>query len=241
MKYDIVYILKAGAKSEELRYSLRSVCKNFEYNKIWFYCGCPDDLKPDVHVPFKQEGKNKLQMVRSTYKAIAENEEITENFWLFNDDFFILKPYNQYVPKVNGTLDHLAYCIKTRAEQNSYYTNALTYTANILRRLNYDTLSYACHVPMLMNKQKVLEVLEEFPADTTFRSVYGNYVKAGGELIDDVKIVDLKAIPDESWSLLSTREDSFYSGAVGTYVKLMFPEPCKYELTFDEWAEKKTK
>lgn len=241
MAYDIVYILKKDVKSEELRYSLRSICENFEYNKVWFYCGCPDDICPDVHVPFEQVGRNKLQLVRSTYSAIAQNEEITENFWLFNDDFFILKPYNQEIPKVNGTLDHLAACIKNRAGQHSYYTSALVQTAAILRREGYDTLSYACHVPILLNKQKVLEVLEKFPIEATFRSAYGNYAKIGGELIDDVKIVDTFTIPDKSWSLLSTREDSFNAGAVGTYLKLKFPNPCKYELTLEEWTKNKNK
>lgn len=238
MKYDIVYILKEDINSEELRYSLRSVCKNFEYNKIWFYCGCPDDIKPDFHVPFEQTGKNKLEMVRSTYEAIANNDEITEDFWLFNDDFFILKPYNQNIPKVNGTLEQLAYDIKQRMGKDSYYTQAIRSTASVLRSKGYDTLSYACHVPMLLNRHKVKEVLQEFAPSVTFRSAYGNYVKVGGELIDDVKITNFNELPGEDWVLLSTREDSFANGQVGTYIKLKFAEPCKYELNFEEWVEK---
>ena len=237
MAYDIVYILKEDIKSEELRYSLRSVCKNFEYNKIWFYCGCPDDIRPDFHIPFQQTGKNKLEMVRSTYEAIANNEEITENFWLFNDDFFILRPYAQDIPKVNGTLDYLAYDIKQRMGKESYYTQAIRSTATILRNKGYDTLSYACHVPILLNRSIVKEVLEEFPIEATFRSAYGNYAKIGGELVDDVKIVDFDKIPDSNWDLLSTREDSFAKGKVGTYLRLKFSEPCKYELTFEDWLK----
>ena len=241
MAYDIVYILKEDINSEELRYSLRSVCKNFEYNKVWFYCGCPDDIKPDVYVPFKQTGKNKLELVRSTYEAIADNDEITENFWLFNDDFFILKPYNQEIPKINGTLEHLVMDIRKRNGQESYYTSAIRNTASILKSKGYDTLSYACHVPILLNRGKVKEVLAEFPTNATFRSSYGNYVKMGGELVDDVKIMSLEELPGDDWSLLSTHESSFANGKVGTYIRLKFPEPCKYELSFEGWLKNNKK
>ena len=37
MKSDIVYILKNGEISDEIIYSIRSVCKNFPYRKIWIY------------------------------------------------------------------------------------------------------------------------------------------------------------------------------------------------------------
>ena len=96
-------------------------------------------------------------------------------------------------------------------------------------------MSYACHVPILLNRTKVKEVLETFQIEATFRSVYGNYTQMGGELIEDVKIMDLNGLPGEDWSLVSTHEESFAKGKVGTYLRLYFPTPCKYELSFEDW------
>lgn len=230
MSYDIVYILKEGINSEELRYSLRSVCKNFDYNQIWFYCGCPKDIKPDRYVPFKQEGYNKLDRVHNTMQAICENEEITENFYLFNDDFFIMQPYEQEVALSNGSLYYVAHLIENINKNESFYTQYLKYTAKLLSEQGYDTLSYACHVPLLVNREKGLKVLKFFPNNTLFRSIYGNYYNIGGKLIDDVKIVTLNDVPSEDCILLSTNEKSFEKGKVGEFIRERFPEPCKYEV-----------
>lgn len=230
MSYDIVYILKEGIDSEELRYSLRSVCENFDYNQIWFYCGCPKDIKPDKYVPFKQKGYNKLDKVHSTFRAICENDEITSSFYLFNDDFFIMKPYKQNIHLSNGTLKHLAYLIEQNINKESFYVQYLRYTSQILDEKGYDTISYEVHAPILINREQALKVLNQFPGNTQFRSIYGNYYSIGGRLIQDPKIDVLDIMPNENVTLLSTVEESFKNGLVGSFIRNTFPEPCQYEI-----------
>ena len=53
-KYDVVYLLKNDYASDELRYSVRSVVKNFPYNRIVFVGGKPDDIEPDIYIPDEQ-------------------------------------------------------------------------------------------------------------------------------------------------------------------------------------------
>lgn len=230
MKYDIVYILREGVDSDELRYSLRSVCKNFEYNKIWFYCGCPKDIKPDEYVPFKQIGYNPLDKVHSTFEAILKNEEITENFYLFNDDFFIMQPYEQEVSLSSGSLDYRALLIEQRRGKESLYNQYVKYTSKILKERGYDSLSYEGHTPLLINKERGLQALRAFPDTTLFRSIYGNYNQIGGKIIDDVKVIEYDVIPDEDCILLSTDENSFAKGKVGEFIRERFSESCQYEI-----------
>ncbi len=45
---DVVYILKNDIKSDELRYSLRSVCESFPCRNVVFIGGCPNDITPDL-------------------------------------------------------------------------------------------------------------------------------------------------------------------------------------------------
>lgn len=235
-KYDIVYILKEDVEPEELRYSIRSVAENFPYNRIIFYCGCPNDIKPDVMIPFKQEGYGKINKVIMTLKAIMTNDDITEDFWLFNDDFYILKPMESTTPWCEGSLDHIVKEIQERMHGGeSRYTMILKNTAKNLIYRGMDTLSYATHTPMLINRKKGLKVLKEFTPPFSFRSAYGNYWKIGGEFHEDVKITSLYEVPTDDYILLSTDNTSFKKGEVGKWIRERFPNPCKYEFkAFEE-------
>ena len=85
--WDIVYFVKDTKVNEELKHSVRSL-KNFPHNKVWFYGGCPDGLKPDHHIYIKQDQPTKWQNIFEMFKMACKNKDITKNFWLFNDDFF---------------------------------------------------------------------------------------------------------------------------------------------------------
>ena len=230
MNHDIVYILKNNYTSEELRYSLRSVCENFPYNRVWFYGGKPNDIEPDKYVQFQQHGDNKWQKVNGTIKAICENDEITDDFWLFNDDFFIMQKVTELEPMHAGTLEERVRRIQ--ANRNgipSGYSMQLNATARALKSRGYQTLDYALHVPMLVNKAKALKTLTEFKGCPMFRSLYGNHHSIGGCRVKDVKIADLYQEPTGREFLLSTKDTSFRDGAVGRYIRVQFPDKCKYE------------
>lgn len=229
--HDIVYILKNNYVSDELKYSLRSVCKNFPYRKIWFYGGKPDRIQPDEMVEVVQTGSDKWQKVNNTLRQICQNDDITPDFWLFNDDFFVMKKLDDLQPMVGGTLWARAQKIASKHNGNdSKYSKQLRDTARILRDAGCDRLDYALHVPMLINREKGLKTLVTFPNSPMFRSLYGNHHKIGGVLTEDVKIQDLVEVPKGNETFLSTNDDSFKNGRVGAFVRTAFPDPCKYEL-----------
>lgn len=228
MNYDIVYILKEDIEPDELRYSLRSVEANFPHRKVWFFCGCPDGFEPDGYVPFKQKGRNKWQKSTSTFREIADTEGVSEDFWLFNDDFFILEKIEDLPYMYMGTLaDRVDGIWKKRTV--SGYANRLDLTREELERRGMTTYDYALHVPMLINKKKAVEVLDEFPKCPMFRSLYGNMWNVGGVMVPDVKIHDQDGLPEEGQALLSTNDGSFRDGAVGRLLRERFPEPSRWE------------
>lgn len=229
MKYDVVYILKNNYSAEEFRYSLRSVVKNFPYRKIWVYGGKPQDIDPDVYVELQQVGNTKWEKVRYTLDKIFRNDEITEDFWLFNDDFFIMKKTKDLPPLMNGTIERHAARIRARHNGvDSAYTRNLRRTALELTRHGYDQVNYALHVPLLVNRKKGLKTLKTFPDNPMFRSLYGNQHEIGGVMSKDVKIADLTTVPTGDEQMLSTTDKSF-GGNVGKYIREAFPEKCKYE------------
>lgn len=229
VKYDVVYVIKNNYKGDELRYSLRSVCENFPYNKIWIYGGKPAHIVPDKLVIFRQLGSYRWDRTFNSIRKVCQNNEITENFWLFNDDFFIMKPFKEQ-NYYDGTLKDYYWKIKkkTKRQRDSLYMKALLNTSRVLSSKGLPTLNYDVHMPMLINREKALVVMKLFPSiHPHFRSVYGNYWKIDAEERSDCKVERSDSVP-EDLDLLSTSDFTFKS-KVGKFIKDSFSNPCKYE------------
>ncbi len=225
---DIVYILEEEIKPDELRYSLRSVCENFPYDRVWFYGGCPDGLRPDRFVQFNQKGKTPWEKTTSTVKDICENDEISEDIWLFNDDFFINKKVTDVPYYYYDRMDRMIKgCEKNGKHQ---YGDANRKTRNILQRAGFDTLNYALHIPMRINREKGLAVIKRFPKASMFRSLYGNVYNVGGEERFDVKFEDNLPYNFTAMDFLSTSDESFRDGVIGRYIRERFCNTCRYEV-----------
>lgn len=228
--HDIVYILKEDVKPDELRYSLRSVCENFPYNKVWFYCGKPDGITPDEYVPFQQQGVMVWEKTTSTVKEICKNNKITNDFWLFNDDFFIMQPVSDMPIYYDRTLFRRIQQIEKRRQgASSLYSMQLKLTRDALQNEGYKTFNYAVHMPMLINRKKGLAVINKYPKLHMFRSVYGNVYNIGGEQHADVKIVKKDMKPAEDCDFLSTGDTPMSETEVGRFIMARFPNKCKYE------------
>lgn len=228
-KYDVVYILKKNAKADELRISLRSVTQYLRYNKVWFYCGKPKGIEPDVYVKHQQTGGTKWERARSSMIEICKNDNITKKFWLFNDDFYLLAPVESEEPIYRGLLhDHIIGVERRHGGQVSGYTRQLRTCEATLKANGLTTLDYAVHIPMLIDRAQMLEALLMFPRVYSFRSLYGNVAQVGGVFKEDVKSVDPNEVIDTEAGFFSTSNKSF-SGSVRKQLEDLFPDPCKYE------------
>ena len=84
-----------------------------------------------------------------------------------------------------------------------------------LFNLGKDTLSFALHIPMLVNRAQALMLFDKFPDLKMFRSFYGNYFEIDCIRMADVKVLDLDTVPDTAY--ISTSDESFKDGKVGEY------------------------
>lgn len=223
-KFDIVYILKDDITTEELKYSLRSVEKNFPHRLVWFVGGQPKGLKPDVRLPHTQTGETKWAKIKSSMWKVTGDDDLSDDFFLFNDDFFIMKPVKgKFVNFVDGT-------IMRRVEElhhDCYGLNAYArtlYKANEeLKTLGCPTMNYDVHLPMLLNKKLVRESINKC-SSPQMRSIYGNVNNVPYKVMPDVKVYDKESVPTES-VYLSTNDDTFKDGKVGEYIRSSFPDP----------------
>lgn len=226
-KMDVVYFVKDGIHNDELRHSIRSVCKNMPYRRIWIFGGCPKNIVPDVRVRVEQEGKTKWDKVHAMFKMAAENKEISDDFILMNDDFFIMKPITKIDTIHRGLLEDHVKVLGT-----GQYRRMLEGVDAELKKRGKSTYSYELHTPFVYNKKKLLKLLNDNPNLRCTRTMYGNLYKIGGKRASDVKI--FSSTPDfdyENTTFLST-DDPMVKPTCDTwrYIMKQFPGQCKYEI-----------
>lgn len=230
---DVLYPLKQHENNFELRYSLRSIEANLPHDRV-FVCGFkPSWLTDDViHIPSEQP-RLETKYLKSTKNLIAamEDERLSEDFILMNDDFFVMLPL-EYVPTLHR--ESLAQMIDFyyKKHQSSPYTFGLRATFKALQDRGVDEpISYELHVPIVLNKKKFREILEISLSMEGFgkRTLYGNLNNIGGEYSEDVKFTNQLRPIVPNMPFLSTDEGSFLYHPIGGYIQAKFPTPSKYE------------
>lgn len=226
---DIIYFVKDGTKNEELRYSLRSVDANMPHKRVWIFGGCPANIIPDVRVRVDQVGKTKWDRVRNMYKMVCENKEITDNFIMFHDDFFVMKPTNHITPLYRCTLDEHIKILEPQGP--TAYSKLLRGCRDAIK--GDVPLSYEVHTPFIFNKELLLNVLNAFPDCHAIRTVYGNLYYAGqSERSNDVKIFSVKPGFDYKNSRFLSTDDPMVNvnNDVWRWLKKQFPKKSRFEV-----------
>ena len=227
---DIVYFVKDGIRNDELRYSLRSVDKNMPYNRVWIFGGCSQFVTPDVRVRVEQEGKTKWDKVRNMYRMVCENKEVTDDFILFNDDFFIMQPTNKidYLYRC-GLDEHIKLIEDGFGHRPTEYTRLLRDCSATLG--DRKKLSYELHVPFVFNKKKLLKLLDEYPNAHCMRTMYGNLYEVGGLQMKDIKAFSDKPSFDYKNTQFLSTDDGMVNvnNTVWRYIKTQFSKKSKFE------------
>ena len=229
MKRDVVYILKRELDTEELKYSLRSVEKNFPINRVWFVGGQPKGFQNVVRLQHEQIGNCKWELIRSSMWKAVNAEDLTEEFFLFNDDFFVMKPVDtdSFINFVDGTLSRRIDELHTEHGMNPY-CRTLFKLEQELRTMHEPTMNFDVHLPMLLNKEQVKATLYKC-SSPQMRSAIGNLNRLPFVIHPDVKVYDLESVPtDETY--LSTNDDTFNKGKVGKYIRETFATKSRFEV-----------
>ena len=161
-------------------------------------------------------------------RSACNNNAITKNFWLFNDDFFIMNKVLHPVNYFSGDLYKRIVQLEDKHGGITEYSSELRKMCQELEALGCSSKNYAVHYPMLINRHKALELLNA-TYNPMFRCLYGNYANVKAEWSNDCKIIS----KEKEWkgnNYLSTVDESFRDGIVGQQIRERFPDKCKYEL-----------
>jgi len=181
--------------------------------------------------------ENKYRSAEANLRQACLSSLISDPFYLFNDDFFLMQPYPDGIPVMHwGSLEERVQEFRA-AYREGKYTNGMTQTWEFLKQLlpPWRRLrSYELHTPLLVEKQKMLHVLSLRPRhieDFHLRTVYGNLFLRGSQS-DDVKVyLSTQDAVYEKWPMISTTDSVFRSHPAGDYIRRTFPTPSPYEAT----------
>jgi hypothetical protein len=228
---NFVYICRGG-DNEELRYSIRSVLHHYSNAKIWVVGEPPEWYTGEkIIVP---QTSDKYTNAFKNLESICDTEEIPEKFYLMNDDFYIINKTKMGAVFNGGFFVEKYNTYKTRYPRSSY-TKRLLETFKTMKRMGiYEPLDYELHVPMLMEKSKLQNVL---PHRVLWRTLYGNMYSIGGTQMNDVKVYFSNSLglpsynPDidmQKMTFLST-EDRAFPYVKEKVLSKLFPAPSKLE------------
>lgn len=223
-----VYLCRKGP-NEELRYSIRSVLKNFPDAEILVVGEAPSWYVGKLL--FIPQSSAKYENVSNSLKEIAISDLVEDNFILMNDDFYFLS--NEYGYYHEGSLRD-KYESYRDISQVSSYNKKLLDTLSKLKRLGYeDPLSYELHIPFPVEKRKLAKIMKY--SDILWRSIYGNIFEVGGTMISDVKVYSNRGMSFKSYDYMSgslpfvSTNDSSFSEVEENLLKHSFNKHTIYE------------
>lgn len=194
---DVVYTLGKGShyKDFELRYSLRSVEKYLSgYAKVWIIGECPEWLQNVNHIPFPDEDRPPDYNITKKISRAIEEPELTEDFIFFNDDHFLLHPFEAkaFPYFYDKQLD-----IYLKERGTDTYGRRAKNTLEHLRANNLPIKHFDIHYPIIYNKslflKHVVTAVDWNRNSYIIKSMYANSLNIEGEQAKDNK--DGKVLP----------------------------------------------
>lgn len=183
-----VYVVGRGSlwHDNELRYSLRSLGKNFRTEFDVTIVGRIPSWVVDVSpIVMSDAGDNPIVNVARKLKDAAPY--LPEQFVLMNDDFYFMKPISTIPVEHGGAMSvRLA---ELRGRASGLYVQAFRDTFSALQRNGIaQPLRYDRHTPFPMSTFGLEEIFSRFPDNLLLKSLYGNFCyRGGGKLCPDVK------------------------------------------------------
>lgn len=172
----LIPYLKSEAAGEELRYALRAWEQNFKQphrivvigdSEPWFspeiihIPHTPHLVKEDCNCPAPSMVRNpQADVTHKIFTAIAAGE-ITGDFILTNDDIYLLGATQ--LSDIESLKAFGSLVCPENTNLSLYHRNS-NRTAKILESENLPTHRYGTHTPMVLNAEKLIEVIEKYKA-----------------------------------------------------------------------------
>jgi hypothetical protein len=228
-----LYILGTGSgwANNEIRYSLRSLEECTEVSEVVIVGAKPPWLKNVHHIACRDMGRNKLRNTIEKLRVACVSGHLNEPFLRMNDDFFFLQRHISFPLYAKR---RLADTVTRDKGKEGYYYKATRNTLAMLTEHGINNpYDYSIHFPLVMESEKVLDVLSKFPPEEhgayLFGTVYANLHNNTKPIIrPDFKVWAWK---DEFAlsSFVSTDNGAVMQTSFREWIATRFPKPSRYE------------
>lgn len=226
---DAVYVCREG-ENPELRFSMRTL-QNVALDNVWIFGGAPRWINPDfvTHVQ-RRQNNTPAASTRGHIKAACLNDDVSDPFMLWNDDFYAMRLVGEIPMYHRGPL---AQQISKLSHYSSPWVKGMRATLAALKDEGFeDPLSYSVHLPLIVYKEIMLEAI--FRADEAnvrhfhLRTFYGNLLNPECPIYhEDPKVLRRNdPFPEGAW--LSSSPNSFRSHCEPV-LRYLFPYASPYE------------
>lgn len=234
-----VYVVGGPAFDErsDLRHSLRSLA-NTPVTDVWLVGDVPE-WATDVRAIRLEPQPEKFANQRASLTAAVNDPDLPDTFVLLNDDHFVVSPVDPM------PMFHLGPWSRYQARQlrqgqnpaNTWWAGVCQTAEWMQSRGHADPLIYEAHTPLMFDKRRLRAALEEFPQDRRFCvGVTYDMTGAGGVGFRGINVkcktdaeFHAKAGVGTHTPYLSSTDEPFRSGLIGSHVRRMFPDPSRFE------------
>ena len=232
---DIVYILGSGStwQDNEIRYSLRSVEQNVkDLGNVFVVGEKPDWLQNIIHIACPDSYGIKWRNAYTKISLVCKNSELSDEFLLMNDDFFILKPImaSEYPYYFSSVLTQAGSIAKAKfLTTPEKLASHVSFYGKMVR-------NFSVHRPIRYDKNKFLAMPKLDLAMTGFsvRGFYGNYYGLPAIQCRDITLSPLMKETDYDKATDNRTDISIFSETARTasfqnWIKSKFPLPSRFE------------
>jgi len=208
----------------ELKYCLRAIQKYLTgYTGVVLIGIPPDWYKGDYVLAPDFDGRKQYSIYQ---KLLTACEYCTENFPMFNDDHFLLKPL--HADEIKYWYNHTL-----KEELNLDLTARYRQTVFGTYKIFPNGLNFDIHTPIIYNKEKFTELFKDRKDELCIKSFYCNSVHAEPVKEKDIKINNI--MPYEMIKERIAGSTFFSTGTTAIkppMIKLLnelYPEKSKWE------------
>lgn len=231
---DVVYLCRSGESNDELRYSLRSL-SHLAVDTVYL-AGCGPGWLRNVNLLTNPPQSSKYRHVESSLMMALDSDEVSDPFYLFNDDFYIMQPTDS-IPLIHRGTMLSAIEGMSRLPKGSRYRAHQQMYAYLQSMMIEQPYCYETHAPMPIEKDTMRAVLRKNDSLQMgvflFRTMYGNYIGSGVEG-RNYKLYTGGLNSNQNtdyvdWPYLSTSGHSWIRHKGAEYIRSVFSTPSRYE------------
>ena len=230
---DVLYVVGTVSicRHNELRYSLRSVARNFPHDRVIVAGHCPSWLQGTSCVPGKDTPRNRHKGIQGKILKALESGKVGERFALFCDDFYILQPWTSDDMRYVGKLKERVRKAKSTRSPNDPWRKAIEATLAVCADMGLDDpLDFGSHHPFVMERDKAIKALRfslDLPVQVDINTLYCAMFGGDVEFVANAKGRRWKSPP--SRAVYSSGPEVERCKHFWAWLEAEFPDPCRYE------------